>query len=336
MAVTPDYNNLTPTTRPHWGGANSDIDQHLEMYEAGVDTAFKYNQIFMSLSTQRSVANKSNTVRIDRMNSTTVKGRKALEPIEASHVNSDKMLITVDTQLYIRNAIDDIDDITSPDVWSEMAANNGSEFAETFDEMHITQLIKARDWVAPAHLKPAFSDGIEIQAVANLSATTQADAEAAAIALHSAHKAGVNEMINRKVPLGDMVTLVSVEVFSALIEHPKLLSLEIAGGGNGSYGDRRVTKMNGVTIVEVTTFPGVDAKPALGLAYATTEADAACQMVTFSKSKTLVTVEAQKFKSLFWKDNNGMKNVLDCTAMYAVACRRPDTCAVVSVQSPTP
>jgi hypothetical protein len=324
------------TTRPHWGGAASDIEQHIELYEGGVDTAFKYNQIFGSLSTQRSVANQSNTIRIDRLNSTTVKGRKALEAIDASKVTSDKMLVTVDTMLYIRNPIDYMDDITSPDVWNEMAANNGSEFAETFDTAHITQLIKARDWVAPAHLKPAFSDGIEIGAIANLAATTQAEAEAAAVALHAAHKAGVNEMIKRKVPLGDMITLVSVDVFSALIEHPKLLSLDISGGGNGSYGDRRVTKMNGVTIVESTAFPGVDAAPVLGAAFATTEADALCQMVTFSKSKTLVTVEAMGFKTNFWDDKREMTNVLDCTAMYTIACRRPDTCAVVSITAEAP
>jgi hypothetical protein len=324
------------TTRPHWGGAASDIEQHIELYEGGVDTAFKYNQIFGSLSTQRSVANQSNTIRIDRLNSTTVKGRKALEAIDASKVTSDKMLVTVDTMLYIRNPIDYMDDITSPDVWNEMAANNGSEFAETFDTAHITQLIKARDWVAPAHLKPAFSDGIEIAAIANLAATTQAEAEAAAVALHAAHKAGVNEMIKRKVPLGDMITLVSVDVFSALIEHPKLLSLDISGGGNGSYGDRRVTKMNGVTIVESTAFPGVDAAPVLGAAFATTAEDAACQMVTFSKSKTLVTVEAMGFKTNFWDDKREMTNVLDCTAMYTIACRRPDTCAVVSITAEAP
>jgi prefoldin subunit 5 len=70
------------------------------------------------LSTQRSVANQSNTIRIDRLNSTTVKGRKALEAIDASKVTSDKMLVTVDTMLYIRNPIDYMDDITSPDVWN--------------------------------------------------------------------------------------------------------------------------------------------------------------------------------------------------------------------------
>ena len=331
MANTSYFPN---TTRPHWGGAASDIDQHIELYQNEVDTAFKYNQIFKSLSSQRSVANQSNTIRIDRLNSTEVKSRKALESILSSKVNSDKMIVTVDTMMYIRNPMDIMDDVTSPDIWSEMAANNGSKFAEAFDTAHITQLIKARDWVAPTHLKDAFSDGIEIGAIANLSATTQAEAEAAAVALHAAHKAGVNEMIKRKIPLGDMVTLVSVDVFSALIEHPKLLSLDIAGGGNGSYGDRRVTKMNGVNIVEVTTFPGVEPNPVLGAEFVTTAADVACQMVTFSKSKTLITVEALPFMTKFWEDQKDMTKLLDCYTMYNIACRRPDTCAVVSITAP--
>ena len=331
MANTSYFPN---TTRPHWGGAASDIDQHIELYQHEVDTAFKYNQIFKTLSSQRSVQNQSNTIRFDRLGSTEVKSRKSLESIDSSKVTSDKMLVTVDTMMYIRNPMDMMDDITSPDVWREMAANNGSKFAEAFDTAHITQLIKARNWTPPEHLKPTFSDGIEIGAIANLGATTQAEAEAAAVALHAAHKAGVNEMIKRKIPLGDMITLVSVDVFSALIEHPKLLSLEIAGGGNGSYGDRRVTKMNGVTIVEVTTFPGVDTNPVLGAEFATTAADVACQMVTFSKSRTLVTVEALPFTTEFWEDKKDMTKLLDCYTMYNIAARRPDTCAVVSITAP--
>ena len=53
------------TSRPHWGGANSDIDIHLEIYDDEVDTRFQYMAMFRALSTQRSVADRSNTYRID-------------------------------------------------------------------------------------------------------------------------------------------------------------------------------------------------------------------------------------------------------------------------------
>lgn len=51
-------------------------------------------------------------------------------------------------------------------------------------------------------------------------------------------------------------------------------------------------------------------------------------MVTFSKSKTLVTVEAKPFTSRIWDDQREFNNVLDCYAMYNIGLRRPDTAAV--------
>lgn len=327
------------TTRPHWGGADSDVDQHLEIYDGEVDTRFQYNAIFLSLSSQRSVADRSNTYRIDRLNSSKVKGRKSGVALEPQKVTSDKLIITVDTVLYIRNPIDYQDDWTAPDFLREMGMNNGTEFAETFDQAHLIQIIKGRDWVAPAHLKPAFHDGAEIQAAFkagdNLS---QAEYEANAVALHTAHKRAVAELIKRKVPLADQITLVDPVVYNTLLEHPKLLNVEDYGGTeNGAYADRRVLRMNGIPIVECTEFPQeVNNAHVLGSAFNVTAADVACKMVTFSKTKTLVTVEAKPFTSRIWDDQREFCNVLDCYAMYTVGQRRPDTAVVVSLVAPTP
>ena len=63
-------------------------------------------------------------------------------------------------------------------------------------------------------------------------------------------------------------------------------------------------------------------------AFAVTSDDALCRMVTFSKSKTLVTVEAKPFTSRIWDDEREFSNVLDCYAMYNIGLRRPDTAAV--------
>ena len=43
-----------------------------------------------------------------------------------------------------------------------MGRNNGTSFAKAFDEAHIITLQKARSWTAPAHLKPAFNDGMSV------------------------------------------------------------------------------------------------------------------------------------------------------------------------------
>ena len=331
MADTAYTGNLT---RPHWAGANSDVDIHLEVYQNEVDSRFQYQAMFTSLSAQRSVADRSNTYRIDRLNTSSVKGRTSGQALEATPVKNDKMIITVETVLYIRNPIDYQDDWTAPDFLTEMGQNNGSEFAEAFDQAHIIQLIKGRDWKAPAHLKDAFNDGITVSATVNKAATAQADLEANAIALNLAHKDGVNQLIKRKVPLSDMVTIVSVDVYSMLLEHPKLLNLDYGVSNADGYKERRVVKMNGIPVIEMTEFPSVAGAHPLGSAFTTTEDDIACEMVIFSKSKTLVTVEAKPFTSRIWDDELNFANVLDCYAMYTVGQRRPDTAVVVKLAAP--
>ena len=317
------------STRVHWGGAASDVDIHLEVYQNEVDSRFQYQAIFLGLSSQRSTADRSNTYRIDRLNTSTVKGRTSGIALDPTPVRNDKMIIVVDTVLYIRNPIDYQDDWTAPDFLTEMGQNNGSEFAETFDQAHLIQLIKGRSWVAPAHLKPAFNDGIEITATVDATPADQAAREANAEAINNAHKAGIDELIKRKVPLMDMVTLMDVDTYSMLIEHPKLFNRDFGEINLDGFKNRRVMVMNGIPVVECTEFPTVAGAHPLGSAFTVTADDANCRMVTFSKSKTLVTVEAKPFTSRIWDDELNFANVLDCYAMYTVGERRPDTAAVV-------
>jgi len=151
------------TTRPSWGGAASDIDQHLEMYDGIRDGKFEATSIFTALSAQRSVAQQTNNYRFDRLNASDVKGRGVGGDIEAQRVTSDKVNIIVEVMLYIRNPIDYIDDWTAPDYLTEIARDNGTAFAKTFDEAHIIRLQKARSFVAPAHLDKSFNDGISVE-----------------------------------------------------------------------------------------------------------------------------------------------------------------------------
>lgn len=326
MANTPYSGN---STRPHWGGASSDVDIHLEVYQSEVDSRFEYQALFLGLSSQRSTANNSNTYRIDRLNTSSVKGRTSGVALDPTPVRNDKMIIVVDTVLYIRNPIDYQDDWTAPDFLTEMGQNNGFEFAETFDQAHLIQLIKGRNWVAPEHLKPAFSDGIEITATVRTNPVDMTAREEDAMRINEAHRKGVDELIKRKVPLSDMVTLVSTEIYSKLLEHPKLFNRDFGDSNLDGYKQRRAVVMNGIPVVEAVEFPTVAGAHPLGSAYTVTADDANCRMVTFSKSKTLVTVEAKPFTARIWDDELNFANVLDCYAMYTVGNRRPDTAAVV-------
>ena len=322
-------------TRPHWGGATSATDIHLEIYEGEVDTKFQYSALFRALSAQKSVADRSNTIRIDRLAGSVVKSRTTGVALDASRVLNDKLVITVDTVLYIRHAIDYQDDWTAPDFLTELAQSDGTAMAEQFDKEHIIQLQLARGWVAPAHLKGAangnaFYDGAEITVATEATPVTQAELEANAIALEAAHLKAVETLIKRKVPLGDLVTLVSPEVYSALKFHPKLLNTEFDTANGGAYGDRRILKLNGIPVVECTEFPiAGDTTQTRGTPYTVLAADVNCQMIVFSKSKTLVTVEAKPFTSRMWDDEKEFANVLDCYAMYTVGLRRPDSAVVI-------
>ena len=338
MAQT-DY--AATNTRVHWGGADSTIDQHLEIYKGLVDTRFGYQALFRMLSQQRTTVPDSNNYRIDRMNTSQVHSRKAGEKLQDQRVTSNKLNVIVEALLYIRNTLDWQDQWTSPDRLRELSDNNGYTMAEAYDEAHLIQLIKARSWVAPTELKPAFNDGIEIRATIKDNATTQADIEANAIALELAHKAAIETLIKRKTPMSDMVTVVTPEVFSILTQHPKLLNKDFSDP-NGSYADRRVLRVNGVPVVEMVTFPTQKGTEYEGghhplsttsnqFSFDCTEDDLKVQMVIFSKSHSLVTVEAKGLTSQYIPSPEQFVNILDIYHMFTVATRRPDTVACVHI-----
>lgn len=325
------------TTRPHWGGAASDQDQHLEMYDGIRDSRFMYTSQFVSLSAQRSVNNNTNNYRFDRMGTSEVKGRGVGDDVIAQRVTSDKVNIIVEMMMYIRNPIDYLDDWTAPDNITELGRNNGIAFAKAFDEAHIIRLQKARDWVAPAHLKPAFNDGISVDvSVKGGTALTTQELEQNAEALVLAIGNIVTEMTERDVPLEDMICLLTPKRFSELTKHPKLLNKDYTES-NGDFAGRRVVQVEGLTVVQSTAFP----KSAItnhilstvtnGNAFNATAEDIKGEIIVFSRSLSLITVTAKPFESRFWDDKENMTNVLDCYSMYTVDVRRPDTIGVVLV-----
>lgn len=321
-------------TRNHWAGQDANTDQHIEMYLGEVESRFEYNAVMRGFTNERSVANETNTYRIDRLGSSKVMSRKAGETLVAQRITNEKMILSVDTVLYIREVFDWQDNWTTPDRLMEIAKNNGSEFAEMYDNAHIIQLIKTRKLTVPEHLKPALGDGIEVVGEFKSTATTQAELEANAIAINLAHKKGVDTLIKNKVPLGDMVTIVKPEIFSSLLEHPKLLNLQYDTVNGGQYSGRRFVRMNGIPVIEVTEWPTDTSAHPLGTAFTCDAEDLKCGMVTFSKARTLVTIKAKDFTVNKWTDHENFADVLDCYCMYNVGTRRPDACVVTKFNEP--
>lgn len=318
----------------HQGGANGELDQHLELYLNILDTRFEHTQQFKAWSAQRSTGGDTNVVRIDRMNTSKVMGRKSGEEIKSQRIQSDKFNITVDSMLYVRQPFEYMDNWTNPDRIAEIGKNNGTEFAIIHDEAHVIQLQKARAWVAPAHLKPAFNDGMYVEVQYKKDAVKIEDIEANATASVVAHAKIIETFRKRRTPMTNLITICTPERFTELTNHGKLLNKDYVAD-NGDFAGRRVVKVNGVDIVEIDTFPttvgareGLD-DPSNGNNFNVTADDLKCEMIVFDKTTSLVTVTAKELWSKYWDDHQNAAMVLDAFAMYTVAVRRADTVGVI-------
>ena len=326
--------------RPHWAGANADLDIHLEAYEGDIEGSFRVESLFRSsgLTNFKTVAGKTNTWRGDRVGGATVKGRKSGEQLDSSRIVNEKLLITVDTTSYIRTPVDYQDDWTAPDFQSEYSAEHGSAHAKAFDQAHLIQLIKAGAWVAPQSLKDsgAFSDGISVvmtgYAAAAASALETAD-EVKANVIVKNHKAALATFVKRDLggSLTEFITLMEPDTFNVLLDHKKLMNVDFQGGqGDNSFAARRIGWLNGVRVIETPRFPtAAIASHFLGPAFNVDANEAKARVVIFHPRKTLVTVEAQGMVVRFWDDKQEFSNVLDSYTMYTVGIRRGDAVAVL-------
>jgi hypothetical protein len=331
MAATP---YAAGNARPHWGGSASDLDIHIEAYEGDIDGSFRVESLFRSsaLTNFKSVADRSNTWRGDRIGGVSVKGRKSGEGLDNSSIPSEKFLISVDTTSYIRTPVDYQDDWTAPDFQAEYSAEHGTAHAKAFDQAHIIQLIKAGAWVAPDSLKNsgAFFDGITTVMTGY---AAQADAELKADLIVKHHKAAIATFVKRDLggSLQDFVTLVDPDTFNVLLDHKKLMNLDYqAPSADNNFVMRRIAWLNGLRVIETPRFPtGAIASHFLGSAFNVTATEAKARVIIFNPRKTLVTVEAQPMTVRVWDDERDFNNVLDSYTMYTVGIRRGDAVAVL-------
>lgn len=323
--------------RPHWGGAAADVDIHIEAYEGDIDGSFRVESLFRSssLTNYKSVADRSNTWRGDRVGGVTVKGRKSGEALDGSKIPNEKFLISVDTTSYIRTPVDYQDDWTAPDFQAEYSAEHGSAHAKSFDQAHLIQLIKCGTWVAPTSLKDsgAFFDGIATTMTGYAAAT---DAEVKADFIVKAHKDALATFVKRDLggSLAEFITLMEPDTFNVLLDHKKLMNVDFQGSTDGvgnNFAMRRIAWLNGIRVIETPRFPtAAIAAHHLGPAFNVTATEAKARFIVFHPRKTLVTVEAKPMTVRVWDDEREFNNVLDSYTMYTVGIRRGDAVAVVS------
>lgn len=319
-------------TRPNWGGAASDVDIHIEEHLGIVDASFQYSSKFASLTNTRTLRG-TNTVRLDRVGSSTIAGRKAGEDLNVSQVRSDKFNLTVDTVLYARHQFDKFDDWTaSLDMRKEVAKEDGIALARQYDQACLIQLQKCGDFVAPAHLVDAFKNGILLPTTVSL---TPANLEATADTLVREHRKGIQTLVERD--LGDQVmsegiTYLTPQIFSLLLEHKRITNMEFGAGGENNFVQGRIGVMNGVRVVETPRFPSgaVTASP-LGADYNLTAAQARRQMLTVIPSLALISAQVHPVAADYWEWKEKFCHVLDTYQSYAIGARRPDAVAVHDV-----
>ena len=328
--------NIGLNTRPHFAGAQANTDIHLELYDGRVEHLFNYNATFMQFSPQVTVTNNTNTYRLDKLGSSQVLGRRSMGDINAQRIASEKETIVVSTMMYIRNIVDSIDDTLAPSFWELYGNDNGTRFAEAFDQAHIIKLQKAPAYVAPDSIRSSIGDGFYVTANVKANASTTADLEANAVAIWNAQKAVVDHLRKRNVPLDNMVTIMNVDNFSTLTNHPKALNKDYSIGG-GDFASRRLLQMNGIPALELTTFPTgavVDHILTDNNAKADFELsadEAKGTLIVFDRVKSLKTIFAKQWASDFYEDKTNMQWVLDNKAIFTVAVNRADTVGVVRV-----
>ena len=330
MAQLPNWADYT---RPQWGGAASNTDIHIEEHLGIVDASFLYTSRFASLANVRTLTG-TNQLRIDRMGTVQVLGRRSGETLDPQPVRNDKLNLVVDTVLYVRNPFDKFDQWTAnPDLRREVGQEHGSALAKMFDQACIGQLQKAADWTAPSHLKGAFHNGILINGVS----VTGANAASANL-LVAAHREGVEQLIKRD--LGDALvseglTLVSPRVFTVLLQHDKLMNVQFGTDGGNSFSGGRIGIMNGVRVLETPRFAtaAITNSP-LGAGHNLTATEIKREMVTFIPSKSLVAASVHPVSADYWEDKEKFRWVLDTYQSYNIGQRRPDAVACVEIEFP--
>jgi hypothetical protein len=327
------HGNWSDFTRPQWGGAASDTDIHIEEHLGIVDASFAYASQLAHLANVRTLRG-TNQVRLDRVGAATVQGRRSGDELETTPVRNDKLNMTVDTVLYVRNEFDKFDQWTAnPDLRREIGREHGYALARQFDNACIGQLQKSAAFTAPAHLKPAFHDGI----LENVTLTSQTGPTAAdAKLLADAHRVSIEQLIDRD--LGDQLsseglTLVAPDIFTILLQHDKLMNVQFgAGEGNNNFAQARIGYMNGVRVMETPRFAkvAVTASP-LGASHNLTATEIKRKIITFIPSLTLIAPQVHPVAAKYWEDERKFGHVLDTYQSYNIGIRRGDAVAAVAV-----
>lgn len=293
----PNWDNYT---RQHWAGEAADIDIHLEQYQGVIDGSWNYHSMFRSNNWAEKIKLKdTNTYRWDRFGGTVAYGRSPGEELEETRVVNEKVTTVIERAIYTRTPLDRQDDWTSPDRTKRIGEEQGKALARAYDRAGTTKLIHATEWEAPKSLKDsgAFYDGVN-RTMADFSAETDMTAKADMIEQYHRQFIVDAQRRDQGSMLGEFITLIAPEWFNILMDHNKLLNQDFSQG-NGSFANRRIAQLNGITLIEapILDFQEVPADhPTLnqyGAEFERTAEQAKTGLIFFNPKHTLLEIEAK-------------------------------------------
>lgn len=329
MAAFPNGNFLT---RPDYAGVNSDVDIHMEEHLGIVDSRFVYTSKLAPFLDVTSLRN-TNIARLERLSSVEVSSLFPGGVVPQAQFRQERFDIAVDRTLIIRNALDKFDEWTqNRDYRRHWAEQHGSAFARVYDETALIASLKAPAWVPPASIAGAMSPGILVQTDVDMTAVTKESADK----LVAAHRQSIEQLAERDMGTDvydEGVTFVSNRVFSILLQHERLTSMEFGASGVNDFVQSRIARLNGVRIIETNRFPkGAKSGHPLGAAFDVTVDEAKGLMITILPSHSLIVAQVAPIEANTFYDPVSRTQFLETVQAYNIGLRRPDTVAIVAVK----
>lgn len=321
-----NVSNWDDYSRTHWGGAGANIDIHLEEFKGLVDGAFDYDAFFAAHNLAQVVQLQgTNTYRWDRDGAAVAYGRSPGEVLVPQRFINEKVTTVVERAIYARHVMDRQDDWTSPDRMPRIARAQGQALAKANDVAHMTKLIHATEWKAPADLKKtgAFHDGV-VKTLTGFSAEKDRSNRADMIlnALYELHEHGQRT----DQDMGKFVALIAPEWFHDILNYDKNISKEFSDG-NGNFARRQIAYVNGFKIIET---PRIDFTPVTtdnqyGAEFVRTAAQAKTGLILFNPEHTLMDIQVHGTQVKTWENDDEWARKIDTFRMNKPEIRRGDS-----------
>lgn len=313
-------------SRTHWGGEGANVDIHLEEFKGRVDGAFNYDAFFRAQNLTEVInLTGTNTYRWDRDGAAVAYGRSPGEALVPQRFINEKVNTVVERAIYARHVMDRQDDWTAPDRMQRIARAQGQALAKANDVAHMTKLIHATEWKAPADLKKtgAFHDGV-VKTLTGFAAEADRSNRADMI-LNSLYEL-ITHAQRTDQDLDKFIALIAPEWFHDILNYDKLISKEFSGG-NGDFARRQVAYINGIRLMETPRidFTAVTADNQYGSEFTRTAAQAKTGLIMFNPEHTLMDIQVHGTQVKTWEDDNEWARKIDTFCMNKPEIRRGDS-----------